>query len=149
MIRTPSHLIQERILFKKILDKMQVNTRIVPANIWYDPGVVKVSDKNIKHLNVTCIIEAGKNIKALNFWLLGLVASWSISLSKGWYFTEFHRKKMNKQKNSPTESPQVWRNGCLNTVTVPFLPSDSNVLVYLKLINVFDKIKNIALRISN
>ena len=149
MIRTPSHLIQERILFKKILDKMQVNTRIVPANIWYDPGVVKVSDKNIKHLNVTCIIEAGKNTKALNFRGLGLVALWSISLSKEWSFTEFHRKKINKQENSPAESPQVWRNGCLNTVTVPFLPSDSNVLVYLKLINVFDKIKNIALRISN
>ena len=149
MIRTPSHLIQERILFKKILDKMQVNTRIVPANIWYDPGVVKVSDKNIKHLNVTCIIEAGKNIKALNFWVLGLVALWSISLAKEWSFTEFHRKKINKQPNSPTESPQVWRNGCLNIVTVPFLPSDSNVLVYLKLINVFDKIKNIALCISS
>ena len=149
MVRTPSHFVHVRILFKKILDKMQVKIIFELDNIWNDKGVVKLSPKNIKHLYVKCKIDAGKKMKGLNLEDLDLDFSFSSLSSEKYPFIAFHRKKRSKQENSPTESPQVWRNGCRNIVTVPFLPSDSNVLVYLKLINVFDKIKNIALCISS
>ena len=134
MVRTPSHFVHVRILFKKILDKMQVKMIFELDNIWNDEGVVKLSPKNIKHLYVKCKIDAGKKIKGLNLEDLYLDFSFSSvsSSSEKWPFIAFHRKKRSKQENSPTESPQHWTNGCLNTVTVPFFPSDSNVLEYLK-----------------
>lgn len=101
-------------------------------NIWNDEGVVKLSPKNIKHLYVKCKIDAGKKIKGLNLEDLDFSFSSLSSLSDKLSFIVFHRKKSSKQENSPTESPQHWTNGCLNTVTVPFFPSDSNVLEYLK-----------------
>ena len=41
-------------------------------------------------------------------------------------------KKIKIQVPSPVESPQVWRNGCLKVCSVPFFPSDDNVLENLK-----------------
>ena len=66
MVRTPSHFVHVRILFKKILDKMQVKMIFELDNIWNDEGVVKLSPKNIKHLYVKCKIDAGKKMKGLN-----------------------------------------------------------------------------------
>ena len=51
-------------------------------------------------------------------------------------------KKMKIQVPSPVESPQVWRNGCLKVCSVPFLPSDDNVLENLR-----NRVENV--KISN
>ena len=51
-------------------------------------------------------------------------------------------RKMKIQVPSPVESPQVWRNGCLKVCSVPFFPSDDNVLENLR-----NRVENV--KISN
>ena len=103
--------------------------RFEPDIIWYDEAVVKVSETYIKQKLVRFKIEAGNNINGLNEGL-GLLDSWTFS-SVQWSLIAFHSKKISIQAHSPTEIPQTWKIGCLNSLAVPFFPSDSKLLEYL------------------
>ena len=104
---------------------MHVKMRLQPHNIWKDEAVVWVNAIYEKLRLVICKIEAGKNKKGLN-------ADLFCSLTSVLDFSRiFPIKKISKQLNSPSVSPQHWRNGCLNGFVVPFFPSDTWMSEYL------------------
>ena len=62
-------------------------------------------------------------------------------------------RKMKIQVPSPVESPQVWRKGCLKVCSVPFFPSDDNVLENLEkgleTVNISNETSGMKLKITN
>ena len=70
---------------------------------------------------VTCKIEGGKNTKGLNEDLFCSSASLS---DLHFLFRIFPVKKIIIQLNSPRVRPQHCRKGCLNSLIVPFVPSE-------------------------
>ena len=147
IIKTPIHLCQGRTFFKNILESIQAKMRLDPERIWYEDAVVKIRAMNIRHLLPWWKMAAGKNMKGLNSnssldWILvsltlllfSVVSFWSFLVP--WPFQRFQPRVMKMQANSPTDKPQVCKNGCRKMWLFPFFPSEYSVLEYLKKENV-------------
>ena len=69
-ISTPIHFETLSFFFKNILERITVNIRFDPDNIWQDEALVNVNAINIRHLLIQCIKAAGKQIRGLKDTLL-------------------------------------------------------------------------------
>ena len=69
-ISTPIHFATLSFFFKNILERITVNIRFDPDNIWQDEALVNVNAINTRHLLIQCIRAAGKQIKGLKDTLL-------------------------------------------------------------------------------
>ena len=104
--------------------------RFEPESIWKEDAVVKISAINIKHLLPWWNMAAGKNMKVLNF--EGSFVSFSSVEDWLCLFLKAFQAKVRKiQANSPTDKPQVCKNGCLKICIFPSLPSEESVFEYL------------------
>ena len=148
IIKTPIHLCQGKTFFKNILESIQAKMRLDPERIWYEEAVVKISAIKIRHRLPWWKMAAGKNMKGLNSnssldWVLVsltlvlfsvVVSFWSFFVP--WPFQRFQTRVMKMQANSPTDRPQVCKNGCRKMWLFPFFPSEYSVFEYLKKENV-------------